>query len=186
MTAGRVGTGDDVATSTDTVPGPDAGPDHEDARSELAERIGELAREQGLTVGVAESLTGGMIAQALAVATGSAEWFRGSVVAYHSDVKHDLLDVPPGPVVSAEAAAAMARGARRLLNADVVVAATGAGGPGPQDGRDPGTVFLAVDADRAYRSVRLKIDEDDPAQVCATTAATALRMLVQLLEAATG
>ena len=170
------------ATSTDR--GPEAGPDHEEARSALAERIGRLASDVGLTIGVAESLTGGMIASALAVASGSGEWFRGSVVAYHSDVKHDVLDVPPGPVVSAEAAAAMARGARRLLGADVAVAVTGAGGPDPQDGREPGTVFLAVDSDGAHRSLRLQIRDEEPATVCATTTATALRMLVQLLECA--
>jgi nicotinamide-nucleotide amidase len=184
---GRRGTVQGVhATSTDTVAGPDAGPDHEQARAELAERVGQLAQDQGLRVGVAESLTGGMIASALAVASGSGEWFRGSVVAYHADVKHDVLDVPPGPVVSAEAAAAMARGARRLLGADVAVAVTGAGGPDPQDGREPGTVFLAVDSDVAHRSVRLQIRDEEPATVCATTAATALRMLVQLLQGTPG
>jgi nicotinamide-nucleotide amidase len=161
---------------------PDAGPDDEAARSELAERVGQLAGERDLTVAAAESLTGGMISLALAVAGGSAEWFRGSLVAYHTDVKHKLLNVPPGPVVSAEAAATMARSVRGLLSADVAVAVTGAGGPSPQDGRDPGTVFLAVDADGAHRAARLQIAARDPAQVCATSAATALRMMIQLLE----
>ena len=168
--------------TTDTAARPDAGPDHEAARSALAECVGELAGERGLTVAVAESLTGGMIAQALALATGSGEWFRGSLVAYHSTVKHEVLDVPPGPVVSAEAAAVMASSVRRLLGADVAVAVTGAGGPSPQDGRDPGTVFLAVDAYGAHRSARLEILDEEPSQVCETTAATALRMLIQLLE----
>jgi nicotinamide-nucleotide amidase len=161
---------------------PDVGPDDEAARSELAERIGQLARERGLTVGATESLTGGMIAMALATAPGSGEWFRGSLVAYHSDVKHKVLGVPPGPVVSAEAASTMARSVRGLLDADVAVAASGAGGPSPQDGREPGTVFLAVDADGAHRTARLQIADDDPARVCAITAATALRMVIQLLE----
>jgi nicotinamide-nucleotide amidase len=166
----------------DTAAGPEAGPHDEGARKELAERIGELVQERELTVAAAESLTGGMIATALSRASGSGEWFRGAVVAYHSEVKHDVLGVPPGPVVSASAAAEMARGARRLLGADVAVAVTGAGGPDPQDGREPGTVFLAVDSDEAHRSVRLKIPAEDPAEVCATTATTALRMLAQVLE----
>jgi nicotinamide-nucleotide amidase len=176
-----------MPSTTETVPRPDAGPDGEHARRDLAARIGELATDRGLTVAVAESLTGGMIATALATAPGSSTWFRGSLVAYHTDVKHEVLGVPPGPVVTAEAAAAMATGVRRLLRADVVVAVTGAGGPGPQDGREPGTVFLALasgDGDR--RLVRLTIDADDPERVCETSAATALRILAQGLEQATG
>lgn len=161
---------------------PDTGADDEAARSGLAERIGQLAGDRGLTVGAAESLTGGMIAMALATAPASGEWFRGSVVAYDSDVKHKVLDVPPGPVVCAEAASTMARSVRGLLGADVAVAVTGAGGPSPQDGREPGTVFLAVDAAGAHRTARLQIEDEDPARVCAVTAATALRMVIQLLE----
>jgi nicotinamide-nucleotide amidase len=165
---------------------PDAGPHDEAARRELAERVGQLAGEHGMTVAAAESLTGGMISMALATASGSGEWFRGSVVAYQSDVKHKVLDVARGPVVSAEAASTMARSVRGLLNADVAVAVTGAGGPSSQDGRDPGTVFLAVDAESAHRTARLQIEDDDPARVCAITAATALRMIIQLLERAPG
>jgi len=108
-------------------------------------------------------------------------------VAYHTDVKHEVLGVPPGPVVTAEAAAAMATGVRRLLRADVVVAVTGAGGPGPQDGQDPGTVFLALESgDDDRRLVLLTIDADDPERVCETAAATALRMLAQGLEHSAG
>jgi nicotinamide-nucleotide amidase len=176
-----------VPSTTETVARPDAGPDGEDARRDLAARIGELAADRGLTVAVAESLTGGMVAMALATAPNSSTWFRGALVAYHSDVKHEVLGVPPGPVVSAEAAAAMATGVRRLLRADVVVAVTGAGGPGPQDGRAPGTVFLALESgDGDHRLVRLMIDANDPERVCETTAATALRILVQGLERPTG
>jgi nicotinamide-nucleotide amidase len=172
-----------VPSTTDTVARPDAGPDGEDARRDLAARIAELAADRGLTVAVAESLTGGMVAMALASAPDSSTWFRGSLVAYHSDVKHEVLGVRPGPVVSAEAAAAMATGVRRMLRADVVVAVTGSGGPGPQDGRDPGTIFLALDSgDNAQRLVRLTIDADDPERVCETSAATALRILAQGLE----
>ena len=109
-----------MPSTTETVARPDAGPDDEDARRDLAARIGELAADRGLTVAVAESLTGGMVAMALARAPDSSTWFRGSLVAYHSDVKHEVLGVPPGPVVSAEAAAAMATGVRCLLRADVL------------------------------------------------------------------
>ena len=133
----------------------------------------------------AESLTGGMISTALAAAGRSSEWFLGSLVAYASQVKHDVLDVPEGPVVSAIAASAMARGVRRLLKADAAVAVTGAGGPGGQDGREPGTVFVAFDGGDEHRVLRLNLD-DEPKIVCATTAVTALRVLIEGLEVLAG
>ncbi len=94
-------------------------------RDEIAARIAELAPGTGLSVAVAESLTGGMISSALAAAPGASGWFHGAVVAYSSDVKHELLDVPPGPVVSDTAAAAMAQGVRRLLRRDAGARALG-------------------------------------------------------------
>jgi len=114
------------------------------AHDDVTERIGVLARRASQWVGVAESLTGGMVCSRLARAEGSSEWFRGGIVAYARRVKHDLLGVPPGPVVSEVSARAMAAGAARLLAAGATVALTGAGGPEPQDGNPPGTVWVAV------------------------------------------
>ncbi|WFG45188.1 CinA family protein [Pseudonocardia alni] len=111
---------------------------------DLAARISDLASSAGRTVAVAESLTGGMVSAALAASSGAGEWYRGGLVAYSSQVKHDVLDVPDGPVVDPDAARVMAERVRKLLGADIAVALTGAGGPDPQDGQDPGTVFLAV------------------------------------------
>ena len=165
--------------------GPGSGPVDDDAQALLAERVGELALAQDLTVAAAESLTGGMISSALAAAERSSEWFLGSVVAYASQVKHDVLDVPEGPVVSATAASAMARGVRRLLKADVAVAVTGAGGPGGQDGRAPGTVFVAFDGDGEHRVVRLEL-ADEPKIVCGTSAVASLRVLIEGLEVLAG
>jgi nicotinamide-nucleotide amidase len=153
----------------------------EQVRRDLAGRVGRAAADRGLTVAVAESLTGGMIAQALAAAEGAGQWFRGSLVCYAAEVKRDVLGVPPGPVVSAAAATAMARGVRRLLGADVAVAVTGAGGPQPQDGREPGTVFLAVH-DGDDRVLRLELD-GEPEQVCAATTERALRALLDTVAA---
>lgn len=104
----------------------------------------EQLRSRGMTLGVAESLTGGMIGSRLCDVPGASDVFRGSVVSYASDVKHDLLGVPEGLVVTEQAAAAMAVGVRRLLGTDVAVAATGVAGPAEQEGRRPGTVCLAV------------------------------------------
>jgi nicotinamide-nucleotide amidase len=102
---------------------------------------------RGLTLGLAESLTGGLAASRLVNVPGASRWFRGSVVSYASEVKFDVLGVPEGPVVSAEAARAMADGARRVLGADVGLSITGVAGPDPQDGQPPGTVFVGLARD---------------------------------------
>jgi len=153
-------------------------PTEVDVRERLAREVSELARGKGVTVAVAESLTGGMIATALAAAEAASEWFRGSLVAYSSEVKHTVLDVPEGPVVSAEAVVAMAAGVRRLLGADIAAAVTGSGGPSAQDGQEPGTVYLAVDDGAAPRVERLELS-GEPGEICADSAEATLRLLVE-------
>jgi len=139
-----------------------------------------VLRPGHVTVGVAESLTGGAITSALAAVPGSGGWLRGGIVAYSAEVKRDLLRVPPGPVVSATAAVAMARGAREVLGADVVIAVTGAGGPEPQDGREPGTVHLAVAAPDRASEIEQHFD-GRPGEVVDLTVARALSMLLDEL-----
>ncbi len=102
-----------------------------------------LARA-GLTLGLAESLTGGLAASRLVNVPGASRWFRGSVVSYASEVKFEVLGVPVGPVVSEDAARAMADGARTVLGADVGLSMTGVAGPDPQDDQPPGTVFVGL------------------------------------------
>jgi len=104
----------------------------------------DMLRERGLTLAAAESLTGGMVGSKLTSVPGASDVFVGGVVSYASKVKYDLLGVPRGPVVSEAAAVAMAAGARRVLGADVGIAATGVAGPAEQEGRPAGTVCLAV------------------------------------------
>ncbi len=106
--------------------------------------VADLLTERGLTVGVAESLTGGLVGARLAETEGASKFFRGSIVSYDSKVKFDLLDVPEGPVVCAEAAEAMAWGACKRLEADVGISVTGVAGPTTQDDQPVGTVFMAV------------------------------------------
>ena len=103
-----------------------------------------LLREQGLTLGLAESVTGGLVSGRLTSIPGASDVLRGSVVSYSSEVKFDLLDVPRGPVVSEDAAVAMAEGARRVLGADVALSLTGVAGPAEQDGQPVGTLCIAV------------------------------------------
>ncbi len=121
-----------------------------------------LCEEQGLTLGTAESMTGGLIASRLTAVPGASRVFRGSIVSYASEVKYDLLGVPEGPVVTEEAAAAMAEGACRALGCDVAVSVTGVAGPDPQEGIRPGTVFLGtcVDGEAGALMVRLPGDRD--------------------------
>ena len=103
-----------------------------------------LLRERGLTLGLAESVTGGLVSGRLTSIPGASDVLRGSVVSYASAVKFDLLDVPRGPVVSEAAAMAMAEGARRVLGADVALSLTGVAGPAEQDGQPVGTLCIAV------------------------------------------
>ncbi len=106
--------------------------------------IGELLVAAGLRLAVAESFTGGLIASRVVAVPGASRWFAGGVVAYATEVKHRLLEVPAGDVVSEVAAAAMAEGVRRLLGADVGLATTGVAGPEPQEGKPPGTAFAGI------------------------------------------
>ncbi len=106
--------------------------------------IAKLLRARSLTLGVAESVTGGIIASRLVDVVGASTWFNGGIVSYASAVKFNVLGVPQGPVVSAAAAIAMAEGAARVLNSDCAVSVTGVAGPEPQDGEEVGTVFVGI------------------------------------------
>jgi len=116
------------------------GVDDESMEVAVAQRL--VAR--GLTFGVAESLTGGLIASRLVNVPGASAWFRGGVVAYDSQVKFDVLGVPAGPVVTEPAAAAMAEGAARVTGAEVGLGITGVAGPDEQEGVAPGTIFVGL------------------------------------------
>lgn len=146
----------------------------------VAAGVGEAATRRGWTVATAESLTAGTIASLLAAVPGATAWFRGGVLAYAPQVKFDVLGVAPGPVVTEACAAAMATGASRLLGADVCVAATGVGGPEPEEGEMPGTVWLAVTSPAGTRTEKAQLD-GDPSEVLSATTALAIRMLEDAL-----
>ena len=101
--------------------------------------------EQSSSLGLAESLTGGLVAARLVNVPGASTWFKGAVVCYDSEVKFSVLGVRRGPVVTGEAAEEMATGVRRVLGADVALAVTGVAGPDDQDGHRSGTVFVGLD-----------------------------------------
>ncbi len=122
--------------------------------------IGRLLCEQGLTLAVAESLTGGLVASRIVSVPGSSQWFRGGVVAYASEVKHAVLDVPDGPVVSEASAKAMAQNVRRLLGADVGLSTTGVAGPAYQEDQEPGTVWLGMAIGDDVDAVQIRLPGD--------------------------
>jgi nicotinamide-nucleotide amidase len=117
----------------------------------------EELRSRGLTLAVAESLTGGLLGSRVVSVPGASDTFVGGVVAYDERVKFDLLDVPEGPVVTEDAAGAMASGVRRLLGADVGLATTGVAGPTEQEGRPPGTLCVGVAIGDDVRTAELRL-----------------------------
>jgi len=138
----------------------------------------QLLREQGLTLGLAESITGGLVAARLTDIAGASDVLRGSIVSYSSDVKFEVLGVPRGTVVSPEAAMAMAQAARRVLGADVGLSLTGVAGPTEQEGQPVGTVFigLAIGDEVTTQQVRLPGTRDQVRQFAVITALNALRL----------
>ena len=116
------------------------GVDTESMEHAVAHRLVRL----GLTLGLAESVTGGLVASRLVGVSGASSWFRGSVVSYASDVKRTVLGVGKGSVVTTLAAEEMADGARRVLGSDVGLSLTGVAGPDKEDDVDVGTVFVGI------------------------------------------
>jgi nicotinamide-nucleotide amidase len=120
----------------------------------------DMLRERGLSLGVAESLTGGLMGARFTSVPGASDVFRGGIVSYASDLKFSLLGVPQGPVVSASAAKAMAEGARQALRTDVALATTGVAGPAEQEGQPVGTVFLGLAMDGVSEVQRVQLPGD--------------------------
>lgn len=141
------------------------------------ERLSDLARERGLRVAVAESLTSGRLANTVGSGADASEWFAGGVVAYLTDVKERVLGLAPGTdPCSAACAEQLAIGARDLLDADVCVSTTGVGGPDPDGGHPPGTVYLGWATPDAVGHRRLALT-GDPEEVLAATVEAAVRLL---------
>lgn len=117
-------------------------------RTDVARSVTELIA-RGLTVGCAESLTGGALTSMLVSVPGVSEVLRGGIVSYATDVKASVLGVSrqrldqTGPV-DGDVALQMARGVCRVLEADVGLSTTGVAGPGPADGHPAGTVWIAI------------------------------------------
>jgi nicotinamide-nucleotide amidase len=153
----------------------------------IEELVLDLCRVRGLTLGTAESCTGGMVAERLTSVPGSSDVFVGAVVAYGDEVKARELGVPREVLerhgaVSAETAAAMAGGARKRLGADVAVAVTGIAGPGGGSDEKPvGLVFLHVEGPLGSHNADF-IFPGDRTSIRRRATVTALHLLRRLLE----
>ncbi len=144
-----------------------------------------MIEERGWTLGTAESATGGLVAGRITSVPGASRVFRGSIVAYATELKESLLDVHPAliaehGVVSEPVAIAMAHGAREELGVDVVAAVTGSAGPDPQE-RSVGTVVIAVETpDGSWvRTLTLPGDRERVRTFATTAALQLLRMSLQ-------
>lgn len=150
--------------------------------------VSALCRERGITLGTAESCTGGMVAARLTALPGASSYFLGGVVCYSNALKTALLGVPETLLrdkgaVSAEVAAAMAEGACRALRVEAAVAVTGIAGPDGGTSQKPvGTVYLAV-AVRGRTVVELHRWSGSRSRIRNCAAAAALRLLLRALPA---
>nr|WP_208615398.1 CinA family protein [Streptomyces rubellomurinus] len=136
----------------------------------------------GHTVAVAESLTAGRLAAALADAPGAGETFLGGVVAYATDVKARVLHVDAALLARAGAvdpqvAAQMARGARAVTGATYGLATTGVAGPAPQDGQPVGTVYVAVAHPHGCRTTEPTAPSTRPDDIRDAAVTAALQLL---------
>jgi len=148
---------------------------------DLAARVADVLQASGATLAVAESLTGGMVVSHLARTEGASDWLRGGIVAYASSVKHGLLEVRDGPVVSRGAAHDLAVNVARLLDATVGLSITGVGGPDPQDGIEPGTVWIGASIAGEPCVPTCHQLEGSPTEVCEASVRAALGHLLEAL-----
>jgi len=152
----------------------------------VADALGNMLRDRGATVAVAESLTGGLIGAALTGTTGAGDYFAGAIACYSSESKRDVLGIDEailtGPgAVSEEAAAAMAEGAAQRFGADLGLSVTGVAGPSEQEGKPVGTIFVGASfgGRTEVRHVQAYGDRDNIRAMAATATLDLGRRLLQ-------
>lgn len=153
----------------------------------VAQSLGRLLLRRGLTLGLAESCTGGLLAAYITDIAGSSAYFVGGIIAYSNGVKHRLLGVSQRTLktfgaVSAETVQEMARGARKRLHADIAVAITGIAGPtGALPGKPVGLVYIGL-AGPDSELVKECLWNGDRRANREMSARAALELLVEYLE----
>jgi PncC family amidohydrolase len=156
----------------------------------LAERLQGICLGRGLTVALAESCTGGLIAGAITEVPGSSGYFLGGVVSYSDAAKTALLDVPEAALaahgaVSAQVAKAMAAGARARFGAALSGSVTGIAGPeGGSEAKPVGLVYVGVD-DGSSIEVRRFTFDGDRAAIREAAARATLEWLIERAETIT-
>ena len=116
----------------------------------LEEEVGALLRQKGLTLGVVESASGGLISHLITNVPGSSDYYKGSVTSYSNEVKIKIVGVKEATinrygVVSAEVAEEMAQGGRKILGVDICLSDTGIAGPtGATPGKPVGLFFIGL------------------------------------------
>lgn len=148
-------------------------------------------REKHRTAAAAESCTGGLVAKRITDISGASAVFHCGVVAYSNEIKEKVLGVSARTLaehtaVSAETAAEMAAGIRRLSGADIGIATTGNAGPEPSEGKPVGLVYIAVDSESYREVLELNInrrDENIRALVRELAAGNALRLALKAAQA---
>ncbi len=157
-----------------------------DATLEAA--LGARLRKRNLTLGVAESCTGGLLGGRLTSVPGSSAWFKGGIIAYDNAVKMKLLGVSAALIkkhgaVSAECAQAMAKGARRAIGAKIAISITGVAGPdGGTKAKPVGTVHIAVTGPGAALRVKRHLIHGPRESVRSRAATGALALLKETLD----
>ena len=116
----------------------------------LEQEVGNLLRKKGLTLGVVESATGGLISNLITNVPGSSDYYKGSITAYSNEIKVEVIGVKEDTInqfgaVSYQVAEEMALGGRKILDADVCLADTGIAGPGGATaGKPVGLFYLGL------------------------------------------
>lgn len=156
----------------------------------ISSRAGELvsvAALEGITVGFAESLTGGLISSSVVAVPGASAVLKGSIVSYTNEVKENVLGVSPDIIsahteVSVECAKAMAEGAKSVLGVDLAVSVTGIAGPtGELPGKPVGTVYMGYCFRDISGALRLNFEGDrDTIRTC--TVLEALNQAISLIK----
>jgi nicotinamide-nucleotide amidase len=148
--------------------------------------IGDLLRRYGLTLGVVESATGGLISHLITSVPGSSDYFKGSVTAYSNEIKNKLIGVRAGTLkkygaVSPQVAEEMASGGRKVLAVDICLSDTGIAGPGGAAPDKPvGLFYIGLAHKDGVASRRLDL-RDDRARNKLSAASAALTWLKEYL-----
>lgn len=150
----------------------------------LARIVIENLRRRGESLSVAESLTGGGLGAAITAVPGSSDVFVGGVIAYQSSVKQQILKVSNTlidefGVVSEEVAVAMAEGSRNLFASTWAISTTGVAGPGPSEGVEAGTVWIAIRGPiNQSTALAIQGEREEVRNACLSSALTAFARIL--------